>query len=153
MLYPTGGYNEKQMVRQEGLEPPRLTAPEPKSGVSTNFTTSAQLTTNLERTRSVTGRDSAAKLLSQFGLLGGAEQVPQGFELGQQLRQCCRHRLGFALLQLGQQLVDGDGLSHRCSLSLRGIHQTLHPVTASRRGEPQAVLGFFQQGICLQAGG
>ncbi len=32
---------EKQLVRQEGLEPPRLSAPEPKSGVSTNFTTSA----------------------------------------------------------------------------------------------------------------
>ena len=29
------------MVRMEGLEPPRLSAPEPKSGVSTNFTTSA----------------------------------------------------------------------------------------------------------------
>ena len=29
------------MVRMEGLEPPRLAAPEPKSGVSTNFTTSA----------------------------------------------------------------------------------------------------------------
>ena len=29
------------MVRMEGLEPTRLAAPEPKSGVSTNFTTSA----------------------------------------------------------------------------------------------------------------
>ena len=29
------------MVRMEGIEPPRLSAPEPKSGVSTNFTTSA----------------------------------------------------------------------------------------------------------------
>ena len=27
------------MVRLEGLEPPRREAPEPKSGVSTNFTT------------------------------------------------------------------------------------------------------------------
>ena len=30
------------MVRMKGLEPPRLTAPEPKSGVSTNSTTSAK---------------------------------------------------------------------------------------------------------------
>lgn len=29
------------LVRMEGLEPPRLAAPEPKSGVSANFTTSA----------------------------------------------------------------------------------------------------------------
>jgi hypothetical protein len=29
------------MVRLEGLEPPRRKAPEPKSGVSTNFTTGA----------------------------------------------------------------------------------------------------------------
>ena len=29
------------MVRVEGLEPPRLAAPEPKSGVSANFTTPA----------------------------------------------------------------------------------------------------------------
>ena len=29
------------MVRLEGLEPPRLAPPEPKSGVSTNFTTAA----------------------------------------------------------------------------------------------------------------
>ena len=32
---------EKEMVRLEGLEPPRLSTPEPKSGVSTNFTTAA----------------------------------------------------------------------------------------------------------------
>ena len=29
------------MVRMRGLEPPRLAAPDPKSGVYTNFTTSA----------------------------------------------------------------------------------------------------------------
>ena len=28
-------------VRMKGLEPPRLTAPDPKSGVATNYTTSA----------------------------------------------------------------------------------------------------------------
>ena len=28
-------------MRLEGLEPPRLATPEPKSGVSTNFTTAA----------------------------------------------------------------------------------------------------------------
>ena len=32
----------KKMVRMRGLEPPRLAAPDPKSGVSANFTTSAQ---------------------------------------------------------------------------------------------------------------
>ncbi len=37
---------EKQ-VRVEGLEPPHLTAPDPKSGVSTNFTTPACLRTYL----------------------------------------------------------------------------------------------------------
>ena len=31
----------KYMVRVEGLEPPRLAAPEPKSGASTNFATPA----------------------------------------------------------------------------------------------------------------
>ena len=30
------------MVRMEGLEPPRLSTPEPKSGASTNFATSAE---------------------------------------------------------------------------------------------------------------
>ena len=30
------------MVRMRGLEPPRLAAPDPKSGVYTNFTTSAK---------------------------------------------------------------------------------------------------------------
>ena len=30
-----------QIVRMKGLEPPRLTAPDPKSGVATNYTTSA----------------------------------------------------------------------------------------------------------------
>ncbi len=30
-----------EMVRQEGVEPPHLSAPEPKSGVSTNSTTGA----------------------------------------------------------------------------------------------------------------
>ena len=32
-----------QIVRMKGLEPPRLTAPDPKSGVATNYTTSAIL--------------------------------------------------------------------------------------------------------------
>jgi hypothetical protein len=31
----------QELVRAEGLEPPRLAPPEPKSGVSTNFTTPA----------------------------------------------------------------------------------------------------------------
>jgi hypothetical protein len=31
----------EKMVRVEGLEPPRLAAPEPKSGASTNFATPA----------------------------------------------------------------------------------------------------------------
>ena len=31
------------VVRMKGLEPPRLTAPDPKSGVATNYTTSALL--------------------------------------------------------------------------------------------------------------
>ena len=31
------------IVRMKGLEPPRLTAPDPKSGVATNYTTSALL--------------------------------------------------------------------------------------------------------------
>ncbi len=30
-----------RIVRMKGLEPPRLTAPDPKSGVATNYTTSA----------------------------------------------------------------------------------------------------------------
>ena len=42
-------YLEK-VVRVEGLEPPRLAAPEPKSGASTNFATPA-----LSRPRRVGG--------------------------------------------------------------------------------------------------
>jgi hypothetical protein len=38
---PVGLKILKTLVRLEGLEPPRLAAPEPKSGVSTNFTTGA----------------------------------------------------------------------------------------------------------------
>ena len=34
---------ESELVRMRGLEPPRLTAPAPKTGVSTNSTTSACL--------------------------------------------------------------------------------------------------------------
>ncbi len=30
------------MVRMEGLEPPRLSAPDPKSGTATNYATSAK---------------------------------------------------------------------------------------------------------------
>jgi hypothetical protein len=33
---------ERRMVRMEGLEPPYLTASDPKSDVSTNFTTSGR---------------------------------------------------------------------------------------------------------------
>jgi hypothetical protein len=36
----------KAVVRVEGLEPPRLAAPEPKSGASTNFATPAQSLSN-----------------------------------------------------------------------------------------------------------
>ncbi len=35
------------MVRTRGLEPPRREAPDPKSGVYTNFTTSAQITVKI----------------------------------------------------------------------------------------------------------
>ena len=31
----------KQIVRMKGLEPPRLTAPDPKSGAAANYATSA----------------------------------------------------------------------------------------------------------------
>ena len=34
---------KREVVRVEGLEPPYLAAPDPKSGVSTNFTTPAVL--------------------------------------------------------------------------------------------------------------
>jgi hypothetical protein len=32
---------EKNKVRKKGLEPPRLSAPDPKSGAATNYATSA----------------------------------------------------------------------------------------------------------------
>ena len=35
------------MVRLEGLEPPRISPPEPKSGVSANFTTAAFIYFNI----------------------------------------------------------------------------------------------------------
>ena len=37
---PAELFSQKK-VRMKGLEPPRLTAPDPKSGVATNYTTSA----------------------------------------------------------------------------------------------------------------
>ncbi len=46
----------------EGLEPPRLAAPEPKSGVSTNFTTSAQ-----NMPRSFSGWLVASQVLNERG--------------------------------------------------------------------------------------
>src|SRR5882724_1526267 len=36
-----GANGSKQLVRAKGLEPPRLSSPEPKSGASTNFATPA----------------------------------------------------------------------------------------------------------------
>ena len=41
------------MVRVEGLEPPRLAAPEPKSGVSANFTILALSSYSTDRTKIV----------------------------------------------------------------------------------------------------
>ena len=39
---PAELFSQKK-VRMKGLEPPRLTAPDPKSGVATNYTTSANI--------------------------------------------------------------------------------------------------------------
>ena len=39
--FPSLREGTKLVVRMRGLEPPRLAAPEPKSGASTNFATSA----------------------------------------------------------------------------------------------------------------
>ena len=36
-MFWSGGYQ----VRKKGLEPPRLSAPDPKSGAATNYATSA----------------------------------------------------------------------------------------------------------------
>ena len=38
------GKTKELFVREKGLEPSRLSAPEPKSGVYTNFTTPASVT-------------------------------------------------------------------------------------------------------------
>ena len=40
--YSTAELIRNKMVRMRGLEPPRREAPDPKSGVSANFTTSAK---------------------------------------------------------------------------------------------------------------
>ena len=53
------------MVRTEGLEPPRLTPPEPKSGVSTNFTTPA-------------GREAAGVAHEAVGGKGAERKVRPG---------------------------------------------------------------------------
>ena len=34
-------FNHSHLVRKKGLEPPRLAAPDPKSGAATNYATSA----------------------------------------------------------------------------------------------------------------
>lgn len=39
----TAGGVPTVFVRMKGLEPPRLSAPDPKSGVATNYTTSASV--------------------------------------------------------------------------------------------------------------
>ena len=52
------------MVRLEGLEPPRLSSPEPKSGVSTNFTTSATKRRSRFKARDIEG--SAHKYQALF---------------------------------------------------------------------------------------
>ena len=50
LMYRFLYFLSKVVVRVEGLEPPRLAAPEPKSGASTNFATPA-----LSRHRRVEG--------------------------------------------------------------------------------------------------
>ena len=67
------------MVRMEGLEPPRLAAPEPKSGVSTNFTTSATERRTRFEARDIEG--SAHKyqaLFSKPSILGPLEKRSGG---------------------------------------------------------------------------
>ena len=61
------------LVRVEGLEPPRLAAPEPKSGASTNFATPATLP-GAAKPRRVRGR--IAKLWT------GCEKIFQADEPG-----------------------------------------------------------------------
>ena len=39
-------YRQVKFVRMEGLEPPRLSAPDPKSGTATNYATCAHFSTN-----------------------------------------------------------------------------------------------------------
>ncbi len=39
--YRMGRFKSHNFVRMKGLEPPRLTAPDPKSGAATNYATSA----------------------------------------------------------------------------------------------------------------
>ena len=49
------------LVRQRGLEPPRLAAPEPKSGVYTNFTTGAMKAANYTEFAAFLATPSAMK--------------------------------------------------------------------------------------------
>ena len=46
---------KKQMVRVKGLEPPRLAAPEPKSGASTNSATPAHFNISTSHTVEIMG--------------------------------------------------------------------------------------------------
>src|ERR1700722_7812899 len=48
------------MVRAKGLEPPRLSPPEPKSGVSTSFTTPASATHALPSVRTIARHERGA---------------------------------------------------------------------------------------------
>ena len=58
---PSRQHPRKRMVRVEGLEPPRLAAPEPKSGASTNSATPAQTYISHARsTAAPTGRPPTA---------------------------------------------------------------------------------------------
>ena len=46
-LYQLSYYRMDSMVRAKGLEPPHLSAPEPKSGASANFATPARRTSSI----------------------------------------------------------------------------------------------------------
>ena len=87
-----------EMVRQEGVEPPHLSAPEPKSGVSTNSTTgavggySSRLSANYQPPANrLTALQNTVKRLQI--LIDFADPALQGVQPGI-IRLCCGLRCG-----------------------------------------------------------
>ncbi len=66
---------ETALVPGGGLEPPRLSTPDPKSGASTNSATRARIRKNALKKQQ--GQDFSQEKTMRTGLTTGSERVPE----------------------------------------------------------------------------